>query len=144
MQKELGTEIKDDKKRIEFLSDNCDSIEQKGYMKRFSPLELLRMKEELAETAIEINDIEEQKKSEMEVFKIRMKPLVEDRKLILTGLKNKSEHVTERCFKFIDMEQREVGFYTENGELIESRPAYADELQGTIFQVLKQTGTDNE
>lgn len=80
----------------------------------------------------------------MEVFKIRMKPLVEDRKEILRGLKNKSEHVTERCFKFIDLETREVGFYTESGELIESRPAYAEELQGTIFQVSRSTGTDNE
>lgn len=142
MQRELGKDIQDPKKRIEFLKDNCDAVEQKGYMKRYSPDQLLKMKEELSETAIEINDIEEEKKSANEVFKIRMKPLIEDRKSILTGLKNKSEHVTEVCFKFIDLNSREVGFYNDNGELIESRPAYAEELNGNIFQVLRETGTD--
>lgn len=57
MQRELGKDIQDPKRRIEFLKDNCDSVEQKGYMKRFSPDQLLKMKEQLSETAIEINDI---------------------------------------------------------------------------------------
>jgi hypothetical protein len=143
MQRELGKDIQDPKRRVEFLKDNCDSVEQKGYMKRFKPDQLLKMKEELSETAIEINDIEIEKKFAMEGFKLRMKPLIEDRSSILTGLKNKSEHVTEVCFKFIDPQTREVGFYNEDGELIESRPAYADELQGSIFQVVRETGTGN-
>lgn len=63
---------------------------------------------------------------------------------VLSGLKKKSEHVTEICFKFIDPQTREVGFYNEDGELIESRPAYAEELQGNIFQVVRKTGTDEE
>lgn len=142
MQRELGKDIENPQNRIAFLSDNCDSIEQKGYMKRFTPEQLLKMKEQLSENAIKINDIESEKKLAIEDFKYQIKPLAEDQKSILTGLKNKSEHVTERCFKFIDTETREVGFYNENGELIESRPAYADELQGSIFQGLRKTGTD--
>jgi len=144
MQRELGKEIQNPQSRIEFLSDNCDSVEQKGYMKRFTPDQLLKMKEELSETAIEINDIETEKKEIVKDYSARLKPLIEERKAILTGLKNKSEHVTERCFKFIDLEAREVGFYSETGELIESRPAYADELQGNIFQKLRSTGTETE
>lgn len=144
MQRELGKEIKDPKSRVAFLMDNCDSVETKGYMKRFTPEQLLKKKEHLSELAIEINDIDIEKKYVNEGFKLRLKPLVEDQKAILTGLKNKSEHVTERCFKFIDTETREVGFYNEDGELIESRPAYADELQGNIFQVVRKTGTDQE
>jgi len=68
--------------------------------------------------------------------------LNENKKEILSGLKNKSKLVSERCFKFVDFETREVGFYNEDGDLIESRPAYADELQTNIFQ-LGQTGTNN-
>lgn len=78
----------------------------------------------------------------MSEFKDRLKPLEEEKKRLLTGLKNKAEHTTERCFKFIDMETREVGYYNEDGDLIESRPAYADELQGNIFQMAR-TGTNN-
>jgi hypothetical protein len=144
MQRELGKDIQNPQSRIEFLSDNCDSVEQKGYMKRFTPEQLLKMKEELSEISISINDVEEKKKEVVKGFSDTLKPLIEDKKSILSGLKNKSEHVTERCFKFIDVETREVGFYNENGELIESRPAYADELQGNIFQGLRKTGTDHE
>lgn len=143
MQRELGKDIQDPKRRIAFLKDNCDSVEEKGYMKRFTPEQLLKMKEQLSETAIIINDIEEEKKATMEFYKLKLKPLIEDRSSILRGLKNKSEHVTEICFKFIDPETREVGFYNEDGELIESRPAYVEELQGNIFQVVR-TGTDKE
>lgn len=141
MQRELGKDIQDPKRRVEFLKDNCDSVEQKGYMKRFKPEQLLKMKDELSGIAIAINDIEIEKKQVNEGFKLDLKPLIEDKKQILSGLKNKSEHVTEVCFKFIDPQTREVGFYNEDGELIESRPAYADELQGSIFQVVRETGT---
>lgn len=144
MQRELGKDIKDPQERTRFLSDNCDTIEQKGYMKRFTPEQLLKMKEELSELAININDIEIQKKETVKTFSDTLKPLIEEKNEILKGLKNKSEHVTERCFKFIDAESREVGFYNEDGELIESRPAYADELQGNIFQTMRKTGTENE
>jgi hypothetical protein len=142
MQRELGKDIKDPKERVAFLHDNCDNVEEKGYMKRFTPEQLLKMKGELSETSIKINDIEIEKKLVNKDFNLTLKPLVEERKTILTGLKNKSEHVTERCFKFIDAETREVGFYNEDGELIEARPAYADELQGSIFQVVRKTGTE--
>ena len=79
------------------------------------------MKESLSETDIEINDIEEEKTAAMKDFKARLEPLTTERKKTLDGLKKKAEFVTERCFKFIDQEAREVGYYNENGDLIESR-----------------------
>lgn len=144
MQRELGKDLQDPLERVRFLSDNCDAVEQKGYMKRFTPEQLLKMKEELSEISININEIEIQKKEAVKEFSDTLKPMIEEKKEILKGLKNKSEHVTERCFKFIDENTREVGFYNEDGELIESRPAYADELQGNIFQSIRKTGTENE
>ena len=141
MQKELAKDIPQGKQRAAFLMDNCDKVEDKGYMKRFTPEQLSQMKEELSETAIKINDIEERKKEVMAEFKEKLDPLTKEKQRILRGLKNKAEHVTEQCYKFVDMETREVGYYNQDGELIESRPAYADELQGTIFQ-MKRTGTE--
>jgi len=144
MQKHLGTEIANKEQRISFLKDNCDKVEEKSYMKRFAPEQLSLMKDELSTAAIKINDIEQEKKAIMEEFKDRLKPLEEEKKRLLTGLKNKAENVTERCFKFIDMEEREVGYYSQDGDLIESRPAYADELQVNMFQLGRAaTGTDN-
>lgn len=142
MQRELAKDIPAGNQRIAFLTDNCDKIEEKGYMKRFTPDQLLQMKENLSETAIAINDIEVEKKEVMDEFKDRLKPLSEEKSRLLTGLKNKSEFVNEKCFKFVDPDTREVGFFNEDGDQIESRPAYADELQGTIFQI-GRTGTND-
>lgn len=135
MEKELGKDIKDLKKRAAFLMDNCDKVEEKGYMKRFNPDELSTMKDELSEVAIEINDIQEKKKEVNSEFNEQLKPLTESKKKILTGLKNKAEFVKENCFKFVNLETREVGYYNEQGDLIDLRIANADELQGNIFQL---------
>ena len=61
MERELGKDLEQGKTRVAFLMDNCDAVEEKGYMKPFTPEELARMKESLSETDIEINDIEEEK-----------------------------------------------------------------------------------
>lgn len=143
MEQELGKDIEAGKKRLAFLMDNCDAVEEKGYMKRYTPEELAKLKETLSETDIEINDIEDEKKEAMKDFKTRLEPLTTERKTILEGLKKKAEFVTEKCYKFIDQEKREVGFYNESGDLIESRPAYSEELQTTLFQVARKTGTNN-
>lgn len=142
MQRELAKEITDESKRISFLSDNCDKIEEKGYMKRFTPEQLSQMKNELSETAIKINDTEIEKKEIVSEFKERLKPLSIEKQRLLSCLKNKAEYVSEKCYKFIDLENREVGYYNQNGDLIEARPAYADELQTNIFQ-MQRTGTNN-
>lgn len=89
MQRELGKDLIDPQERTRFLSDNCDAVEQKGYMKRFTPDQLLKMKEDLSELAININDIELQKKETVKEFSDTLKPLIEEKKEILKGLKNK-------------------------------------------------------
>lgn len=142
MQRELGIDIEQGTKRIEFLESNCDAVEEKGYMKPFTPEQLTEMKDTLASTTIEINDIEEEKKTVMDEFKKRLEPYKEEQKELLANIKNKAKFVNEKCYKFVDRETRMVGFYNEDGHLIDSRPAYANELQGTIFQI-KRTGTDN-
>lgn len=117
MERELGKDLEQGKKRVAFLMDNCDAVEEKGYMKPFTPEELARMKESLSETDIEINDIEEEKTAAMKDFKARLEPLTTERKKTLDGLKKKAEFVTERCFKFIDQEAREVGTTTRTATL---------------------------
>ena len=135
MEKELGKDIQDSKKRLAFLIDNCDKVEEKGYMKRYSPEELAEMKDGLSEVAIAINDIEEERREIAREFKEQLKPARDEKKRLLTGLKNKAEYVRENCYKFVNTETREVGYYNEEGDLIDFRSASADELQGNIFQI---------
>lgn len=142
MEKHLGKEF-NLKERESFLKDNCDKVEEKGYMKPYTPEGLQGHKEGLANVSIQIEEIEAQKKESVEHFKGKLKPLFEQRKQMISNIKAKAEYVYEICYKFTDQDTRTTGFYNSLGELIEERPATADELQPTIFSVARKTGTDD-
>lgn len=80
MMQGLGKAIQDPEQRKRFLKDNADSVVEKTYMKPFTPEQLQGHKEELANTAIEINDIEAEAKAVADDFKKQLKPLKERRK----------------------------------------------------------------
>lgn len=148
MDKHLGKDIENLVAREAFLKDNCDKVEEKGYMKPYTPEELQQRKEELANASIEIAEIEQEAKEAAAHYKGKLKPLKETRARMVGDIKSKSEYVKELCYKFVDQEARETGYYNKDGDLIESRPATADELQTTLFGVIRnqdsaKTGTDN-
>ena len=148
MEKHLGKDIANLVARESFLKDNCDKVEEKGYMKPYTPEELQQRKEELANASIEIAEIEQEAKEAAAHYKGMLKPLKETRARMVGDIKSKSEYVKELCYKFVDQEARETGYYNKEGDLIESRPATADELQPTLFGVIRNqeshnTGTDN-
>lgn len=140
MDKFLGQD-KSEVERINFLANNCDAVEEHGYTRRFSTDELNQKKENLANLSVEINDIEEEKKDAMDTYKDRLKPLNIDKKVLLDEIKKKSEFVNEECYKFIDHEEKIVGYYNKYGELVSSRPIMPQEMQKTIFQL--KTGTND-
>lgn len=142
MIKTLATEYTNLEERKRFLKDNCDSIEQISYMKQFKPEEIDRMKTELSEISIELNDLEEKKKNQSQLIKLEMDPLKEQLKELLTDIKQKAELVKEPVYKFIDDETRMVEYYNDEGNLVDRRPMTMEEKQKTIFQI-DRTGTNN-
>lgn len=142
MERQLGQDLIPSM-RESFLKDNCDACEQKGYMRQYTPEELQGHKEKLANLSIEISEIEAEKKISDAAYKGRLKPLKESRAQMVSNIKSKSEYVNEICYRFTDQDTKETGYYNKEGHLIESRPATADELQTTLFQVIRKTGTDN-
>lgn len=125
------------------LSDNCDKIEEVDHMRSFSAERLVEMKERLSDVSIEISDVEQEKKAQNEIFKTQAKPLIEEKKKLLSGIKNKAEQVKEKCFKFVDQNAGEVGYYTNDGILVYSRPIMQDERQMTIHTLSRKTGTND-
>lgn len=125
------------------LADNCDKLEEVGYMKTFTAEQLLEMKDRLSDVSIEINEIEVEKKAQNEIYKSQVKPLADERGKILDCIKNKAEHVKEKCYKFVDQNAGEVGYYTNDGVLVYSRPIMQDERQLTIHTLSRKTGTNN-
>lgn len=142
MDKHLGLEISDLDERKRFLKDNCDKVEDVGYMKQFSLEKVTELKERLSEVSIEINDKEEELADIKKDFKFQMDPLREEKQVCLKGIKERAEFVNETCYTFIDQDEKMVGSYNSEGMLINQRPAMPKELQGTIHQVLR-TGTNN-
>ena len=141
MDKFLGQE-QPEEDRWQFIQDNADAIEEIGYTHRFTPEELAQKKESLAETSIEINDIEEEKKEVMQEYKKQLEPLVSKKKQLLEHIKKGSEfRENEQCAKILYNDERMVGYYNKLGELVYSRPIMPQEMQKTIFKNLK-TGTN--
>lgn len=145
MEKSLGQDIKDAIRRKRFLEDNADEVVKKTYMKPYTVPELQGKKEDLASIEIEISEIEQYRSEVMTDIKNRVKPLQEQKHRLVGNIKAKAELVTEDCYRITDRETGETGFYNANGDLIESRQATADELQGNLFTppMFKKTGTDD-
>ena len=142
LDKELGKDIALEE-RASFLEDNCDSVEEVTYSRAFEPEELALKREQLTDASIKIADIEEEKKEVMDGFKERLKPLQEQKADAIKALRDKSQTVTEKCYKFLDEETKMVGFYNKEGNLVSSRPAFQKELQKTIQMYIRKNGTNN-
>ena len=128
--------------REEFLRNTCDGTEEVSYSRVFSPEELAKQRELLTDASIRLADIEEEKKQAMAEFKEQAKPYAEQRAKAIQNLRTKAETVTEVCYKYFDEETNMVGFYNREGNLVSSRPAFPNEMQKTMFQVLRKEGTN--
>lgn len=143
MDKYLGQEIENLAERERFLKDNADTVESISYDKPMKPHEIEKLKEELAEASIKKADAEEQMVEAAQPFKDTIK---QQKKVIADAvekIKRKSEYVTEVCYKMIDPEKRQVGYYNKEGMLVYQRSARQDELQPRLFPLGNQrTGTE--
>lgn len=143
MDKQLGLGL-NPKEKLALLQNNCEKVEQMGYTRSFSEEEIVEMKDELANKSIEQSNLSEEKKVAMASFKAKLQPVSARIGTLLKNLREKAEYTNESLFKFVDTEEKMVGYYNSDGELIDSltRRAKPDELQGNIF-LMDKTGTHN-
>lgn len=137
MQKVLGQDIKDLEERKQFLLDNADKVEQLDYHKSFDADELSQKKTDFANKSIRIAGLEEEIKDFKEKINIELKPLRQEAKDLLEDIKAKGRMVNEKCFLFLDEEEKMVGYYNSEGVLVQSRPATREELQKTIYAEMR-------
>ena len=141
MDKVLGQEY-EGKARIDFLRDNCDAVEDLGYTKQLPNEEIEALKDRLVENNIQLRDVRADKKAANKEFNDQIKQLEESNDEVTGKLKAKSEFVTEACFKFVDTETREVGYYNREGLLVYSRTGRPEEMQKSMFSPVLRTGTE--
>ncbi|MCR5065825.1 MAG: hypothetical protein K6A67_08665 [Bacteroidales bacterium] len=125
-------EIKDPEERKQFLIDNADKVVEIDYHKSFDSDEMAKMKTEFAEKHIRIATLEEKIKDYKDEINQELKPLKEEVSAIRENLKSKGKLVHEKCYQFLDYEERMVCIYNSEGILVSSRPATRDEMQRTI------------
>lgn len=80
--KTMGKDIANPIQREQFIKDNADACENKGYMKAYTPEELQGHKEKLANVSIEISEIKKE-------YAERLKPLKEARENMVSNIKAK-------------------------------------------------------
>lgn len=143
MEKYLGLEYAEGQIRRDFLEANCEAVEEVSYTRRFTADEMNAHRVMFSNVSEKIEDLNQEKKAYLDSLKEQMKPLIIERKQILSSIKNKSEQVSENCYKMIDRDSKEVGYYNAAGELVYSRPILPDEMQTTIFHSIMRTGTED-
>lgn len=140
MQRTLGQDIPNRMERKMFLQDNCDAVEDLGYVKEIPSERLEELKEVLVENSIELRSLREAKKEAVKEFNEQIKPLEEINAQTTKQLKERSEYVNEQCYKFVDNEERTVGYYNSEGLLVFSRPIRPEEIQTTLNQAARAIG----
>lgn len=144
MEQFIGKEITNDLERKKFLKDNADSVESLGYMKHLDDDQMRELKEDLLQIGIKLMDLKEEKKAYDARIMTEIKDFESQNKDILSKLKQRGEYVDEDCYKFIDYDNCQVGYYNDAGELVYHRPARKEEAQKTIIsQIRRIDGTNN-
>jgi hypothetical protein len=82
MDKQLGAEYPEIK-RAQFLKDNCDEMENIGYVRYFTPEEMEEMKDNLADVSIELNDLDIQRKETAKVVAVNSEVFVMNQEMNL-------------------------------------------------------------
>lgn len=130
-------------RRAQILKDSCDQIEERSYTRKFEQDEVNELRAELAGVSIQLQTLDEELADIKADYKGKTKPLQERIGKILDELKVGGEYVKGECYKFIEPDTGEVGWYSPEGYLLESRGMKPEEKQRTAFQTLRRTGTDN-
>ena len=126
--------------RKQMLEDNADEIVEKSYTRKFNSTERNIRRARNSEIDLELEEIDEKLKQFKEQIKSEREPLVTEKKRILDEIKSDGEFVKGNVYKIVDTENREVNFYDEEGNCIESRRMTNQDRQ--IMMKFAKTGTN--
>lgn len=120
-------------KRRQMLYDNCEKIEELEYRREFDNEELAELKDNLSQFLIQLNTLEEELEEIKNDYKEKTKPLKQTIKETMNKVRDGSELIKQQCYKFMDWDQKQVGYYNDDGELVMERPMMKSERQSSIF-----------
>lgn len=128
--------------RRQLLEDNADEILEMNFTRKFSGTEKNIRRARNSEIDLELEELDEKLKKYKDEIKLKRDPLVEEKKRILAEIKADGEFIKGKVHKMIDRDNREVGFYDEEGNLVEQRKMTKEDRQVSM-KFASRTGTDD-
>lgn len=113
--------------RLENFQANADGVQEKTYYEELTKEELIRKRAEFSGKSIDIARIKDRKKEAMDNFKAELKPIEIEASSLLSEIKTGHREKEGKVYKMVNLDNSEVGFYSEEGNLVESRPATLEE-----------------
>lgn len=126
--------------RKETLENIAASKETITYKRSLTSAEIDAESKKLANVVKERAATEAEKASEMKMYNDRIKHLKEVADEQAEVLTNGAKEVSETCYKIINFDTREVGYYNEFGELVKVRKATDADLQLDMFDNAEKRG----
>ena len=145
MEQHLFTEYSEEQ-RLQMLKDNCEkALDDYGYDKPLSKDQLKSIKDKLSSASVSLHDTQEEKKEVDKEYNDKIKDFKATIADAVKSLKTRTTFTCEQCFQFIDYDEKKVGIYNRDGQLIEERPATLKELREprNMFAETRKTGTDD-
>lgn len=89
--------------REQLMRDNCDEVVEKSYTRRYTQAEINKVRAELADGFIELNELQGELDVIKAEFKGKMKPIQEKNSQLIHNLKSGGEFVTTECIQLVSV-----------------------------------------
>lgn len=123
------------KERTMLLQENASKVEQTTYQKSLTDEELGARREDLADNCIKLNQFEDELKEVKDDFKLKMDPLKNFNKTLLTEIKTKQSTIDGTLYHLANHEDGIMEVYDGEGLFVNSRRLRPEEKQQSIFQI---------
>ena len=119
--------------RIEKLNSIAAGKERITYLRNLTEAEIDAESKEPASLCRRRNELEEEKKNVAKDYQTQIDSVKQNIDRSATLLEDGRKECVEDCFKVLDIDAREVGFYNNRGELVRMRKALDSDLQLDMF-----------
>ena len=119
--------------RIEKLNSIAAGKERITYLRNLTEAEIDAESKELASLCRRRNELEEEKKNVAKDYQTQIDSVKQNIDRSATLLEDGRKECVDDCFKVLDIDAREVGFYNNRGELVRMRKALDSDLQLDMF-----------
>ena len=118
---------------MEKLNSIAAGKERITYLRNLTEAEIDAESKELASLCRRRNELEEEKKNVAKDYQTQIDSVKQNIDRSATLLEDGRKECVEDCFKVLDIDAREVGFYNNRGELVRMRKALDSDLQLDMF-----------